>query len=55
MQFKLEPIVSLFTENFMSIDRISTENNLSIDYEYILSWFMPRYDAYLEGKGKSEK
>jgi len=41
--FKLQPIVKIFTEQMMTTDRISNKDGTKIDYKRILSWFMPRY------------
>merc|ERR1711975_16932 len=41
--FKLQPIVKLFSDTFMKTDRISNEDGTPIDFKRILSWMMPRY------------
>ena len=41
--YKLQPIVKLFTDKMMTTERISNEDGTQIDYQRILSWFIPRY------------
>ena len=41
--YKLQPIVKLFTDKMMTTERISNQDGTQIDYQRILSWLMPRY------------
>jgi len=46
-EFKLQPIVKLFTLDFMKRDRISRKDGKLINFKRILSWLLPRYNILI--------